>query len=203
MKDSRKIKCWHNNNLGLQEGSYVTNNLFAVQEFPHASRRWVPDAIFSKSLISLELLFPQHCKVTHREDNFGSSAARSVFWIEILGQEKRTEEMHLCPFRGVMCKYRLLSWTHNLNAQSTLWTTGACALSDTLGLMKPLIHSTACSSDQHCLLNAPPRHWEERERSPHSPGPASPPSPSNSYSKECQCHSKNAQVQSEKINHGM
>lgn len=100
---------------------------------------------FSKSLISLELLFPQHYEVTHREDNFGSSAARSVFWIEILGQEKRKEEMHLCPFRGIMCKYRLLNRTHNLNAQSTLWTTDACALSDTLGLMKPLIHSTACS----------------------------------------------------------
>lgn len=110
---------------------------------------------FSKSLISLELLFPQHYEVTHREDNFGSSAAHSVFWIDILGQEKRREEMHLFPFREIMCKYRLLSCTHNLNAQSTLWTTNICASSDTLGLMKPLIHSTACSSDQHCLLNAP------------------------------------------------
>lgn len=130
---------------------------------------------FCKSLISLGLLFPQHYEVTHREDNFGSSAARSVFWIEILGQEKRTEEKHLCPFRGVMCKYRLLNRTHDLNAQSTLWTTDACALSDTLGLMKPLIHSAACSSDRHCCLMLPPWHWGGRERSPHSAGSASPP----------------------------
>lgn len=47
---------------------------------------------FSKSLISLELLFPQHSQVTHREDNFGSSATRSVFWIDITwaGEENGT-----------------------------------------------------------------------------------------------------------------
>lgn len=75
---------------------------------------------FSQSLISLELLFPQHSEVTHREDNFGSSATRGIFWIDILGQEERMEQMHLCPSRGIMCKYRLLSCTHYLNARSTL-----------------------------------------------------------------------------------
>lgn len=66
--------------------------------------------------------------------------------MEIL--EKRMTEIHLCPLRGIMYKYRLLNQTHNLNTQSTLGTTAACDLSDTLELMKPLIYSTACSSHQ-------------------------------------------------------
>lgn len=43
---------------------------------------------FSKSLISPELLFPQHSQVTHREDNFGSSATRRILDRHNLGRRR-------------------------------------------------------------------------------------------------------------------